>query len=99
MTVICRLYGAGRWLSVGYMRNDGGYLSVKRGRMAVICQLLEAGKRLSSLVCVLCGRLHGYLSSVSYLMQVCDSLHWHLNYVSYLSQFGSFLHGYVNSVR
>jgi len=27
--------------------------------MAVICQLLEAGKRLSSLVCVLCGGLHG----------------------------------------
>jgi DNA topoisomerase IA len=27
MTVICQLYEAGWWLSISYMRQDGGYLS------------------------------------------------------------------------
>ena len=39
MTVICQLHEAGCRLSVSYMRQDSGYLSDKRGRIVVICQL------------------------------------------------------------
>jgi hypothetical protein len=58
MTVLCQLHmtgwrlyvsyiQAGWWLSVSYMRQDGGYMSAIWGRMAVICQLNEEGSRLS----------------------------------------------------
>ena len=43
MTDICQLHEAGWQLSVSYMKQVGGYLSVARGRLAVICQLHEAG--------------------------------------------------------
>jgi hypothetical protein len=42
MTVICQLHGAGWRLSVSYMRQDDSYLSATWGRLAVICQFLEA---------------------------------------------------------
>ena len=43
MTVICQLHEAGWRLSVTYMRQVGGYLSVIWGRMADIFQIKEAG--------------------------------------------------------
>jgi hypothetical protein len=42
MTVICQLHGAECRLSVSYLRQDAGYLSVTSDRLAVICQLHEA---------------------------------------------------------
>ena len=46
MTVICQIHEAGWQLSVSYMRQVGGYLSVTLVRMTVICQLHEAGWRI-----------------------------------------------------
>ena len=43
MTVICQLHQASWLLSVSYIGQVGGYLSVTGGKLAVICQLLEAG--------------------------------------------------------
>ena len=44
---LCQLFETGWWLSVSYMRQDDGYLSVVWGMMTVICQLHVAGWRLS----------------------------------------------------
>jgi hypothetical protein len=41
--VACQKHDAGLRLSVSYMRQDDSYLSVTCGRLAVICQLQEAG--------------------------------------------------------
>jgi hypothetical protein len=64
-------------LSVSYMRKADGYLSATRGRLAVICQLREAG----------------WWLSVSYMRQVICQLHepgWRLS-VSYMRQDDGYL--------
>jgi hypothetical protein len=47
MSVICHLHETGWRLSISYMRQDGGYLSVARGRMTFICHLHEVRYRFS----------------------------------------------------
>jgi hypothetical protein len=47
MMFISQLYETGWWLSVSYMIQVGGYLSVRWGRLVVICQLHDPDWRFS----------------------------------------------------
>ena len=66
-------------LSVSYMRQVDCYLSVTWGRMTVICQLHEAGRRLSV------SNIRGRITVTCQLHEAC----WLLS-VSYMGQVGGY---------